>query len=66
MQHLRKLKRIKILDQFLMFFGRDKIGFKFLDDEAHLTLKFLKEGLLDFHQTIEGREKNIREQENFT
>ena len=56
-KNLKRLKRIKILDEFLMFFGRDKIGFKLLDDKEHLTLRFLKGGLLDFHQTIEGREK---------
>jgi len=55
-EHLKKLKGIKILD-FLMFFGRDKIGFKFLDDKEHYTIKFLPEGIIDFHETIEGKEK---------
>ena len=53
----RKIKRIKILDELLLAFGRDKIIFKQMDDAKHLTLSFLKEGILDVHETIEGREK---------
>jgi len=55
-KHLERLKRIKFLNEFLMFFGTDKIGFKFPHDEnkKHYTLKFLREGVLDFHETIEG------------
>lgn len=56
-KHLKKLKRIKIFDWFLMFFGRGKIGFKFLEDKEHYTIKFLKEGIVDFHETVEGKEK---------
>lgn len=55
-EHTRKLKGIKILD-FLMFFGEDKIGFKFLEDKEHYTIKFLPEGIVDLHETIEGKEK---------
>ena len=55
-EHLKKLKRIKILD-FLMFFGRNKIGFKFLEDKVHYTIKFLTDGMVNFHETIEGKEK---------
>jgi hypothetical protein len=56
-KHLKKLKRIKILDEFLMFFGKNKIGFKFPEDKEHFTIKFLTEGMVDFHETIEGKEK---------
>jgi hypothetical protein len=52
----KKLKGIKILD-FLMFFGEDKIGFKFLEDKEHFTIKFLPDGIVDLHETIEGKEK---------
>ena len=55
-QNRKKLKGIKILD-FLMLFGRNKIGFKFLEDKEHYTIKFLPEGIMDFHETIEGKEK---------
>lgn len=57
-EHVKKLKGIKILD-FLMFFGRNKIGFKFLEDKerTHYTITFLPEGIVDFHETIEGKEK---------
>lgn len=40
-----------------MFFGRNKIGFKFLEDEEHFTMKFLSEGIIDFHETVEGKVK---------
>lgn len=57
-EHPKRLKRIKLLDEFLMFFARNKIGFKILDeDKKHYTIKFLPDGVVDFHETIEGKEK---------
>ena len=52
-----KIKRIKLFDKLLLAFGRDKIVFKEMDDVTHLTLRFLKEGILDVHETLEGTEK---------
>lgn len=40
-----------------MFFAQSKIGFKFLEGKEHFTIKFLPEGIIDIHQTIEGKEK---------
>ena len=54
-ERIEKIKRIKILDNFLLFFGKDKIGFKEIDDNKHLTIKFLNEGMVDIHDTIEGK-----------
>jgi len=56
LEGLKKLKGLKILN-FLLFFARSKIGFKFLEDKEHFTIKFLPEGIIDIHQTIEGKEK---------
>ena len=56
-EQLKKLKRIRILDEVLLFFGRNKIGFKSPKDKAHYTIKFLREGIVDFHETIEGKNK---------
>lgn len=54
-ERVEKIKRIKVLNNFLLFFGKDKIGFKETDDKQHLTIKFLNEGMVDIHETIEGR-----------
>src|SRR4030042_753770 len=54
----KKLKRLKITDLFLMFFGTDKLGFKVKDQEnTHYTFKFRDNGILDLHETTEGTEK---------
>ena len=52
----KKIKKLRIFDELLLAFGRNKIIFKQPHDEKHYTLKFL-EGILDVHETIEGREK---------
>ena len=52
----KKIKKLRIFDELLLIFGRNKIIFKQLHDEKHYTLKFL-EGILDVHETIEGSEK---------
>lgn len=54
-ERIEKIKRIKMLDNFLLFFGKNKVGFKEITDKKHLTLKFLNEGLVDIHETIEGK-----------
>ena len=53
----KKIKKLRILDELLLAFGRDKMIFKRMDDVKHFTLKFLKEGILDVHKTMEGRKK---------
>ena len=53
----KKIKRIKIFNELLFALGKSKIIFKETSDVRHLTLSFLKEGILDIHETIEGREK---------
>lgn len=53
----KKIRRIKIVDEILLALGRGKIIFKETSDARHITLSFLKEGILDIHETIEGREK---------
>ena len=53
----KKIKKISILDELLLILGKGKIMFKATDDTKHLTLSFLKEGILDVHETLEGREK---------
>lgn len=54
----QKLKRIKISDLLLLFFGTDKIGFKEKGQEdTHYTFKFRENGILDLHETKEGKEK---------
>ena len=50
-------KKIRIFNELLLAGGRNKIIFKALDSEKHYTLKVLKEGILDVHETIEGRKK---------
>ena len=52
----KKIKKLKIFDELLLIFRRDKIIFKQPHDEKHYTLKFL-EGILDFHETVEAREE---------
>lgn len=52
----KKRKKLRIFDELLLAFGRNKKIFKQPHDEKHYTLKFL-EGILDVHETIEGREK---------
>ena len=52
----KKIKKLRIFDELLLAFGRNKKIFKQPHDEKHYTLKFL-EGILDVHETIEGREK---------
>jgi len=61
----KKIKKIRIFNELLLAFGRNKIIFKQLDDEKHYTMKFLKEGILDVHETIEGKEKRYPRTENF-
>jgi len=56
-EHLKKIKRMKILDDFLLFFGKGKIGFKEPKDMKHFTMQFLKDGIMDLHETTEGKEK---------
>jgi len=51
-----KIKKIRIFNELLLAFGRNKIIFKEPKDEKHYTLKFLEEGMLDVHETIEGKE----------
>lgn len=53
----RKMKRIKILDALLIAFANNKLVFKSLDEAKHFTMLFLKDGILDFHETFEGKEK---------
>jgi len=60
---LKKIKKIRILGEFLIAFGRHKIIFKQPNDEKHYTLNFLEEAIIDFHETIEGREKKYRRAE---
>ena len=55
-EHLEKIKRLKFLNDFLIFFGRDKIGFKELTEKKHYTFKFLEKEILDIHETLEGKE----------
>jgi len=52
----KKIKKLRIFDELLLAFGRNKIIFKQPHDEKHYTMKFL-EGILDVHETIEGREE---------
>ena len=61
----KKIKKLRIFDELLLAFGRDKMIFKRTDDVKHLTLKFLKEGILDVHETMEGREKRYTPLEKF-
>lgn len=62
---LKKIKKIRIFGEFLIAFGRHKIIFKQPDDEKHYTLNFLEEAVLDFHETIEGKEKKYPRTEKF-
>jgi len=52
---LKEIKRMKILDDSLVFFGKGKIGFKEPKDMKHYIMQFLKDGIVDLHETI-GRE----------
>ena len=52
----KKIKKLRIFDELLLIFGRNKISFKKPHDEKHYTL-MLFEGIFDVHETIEGREK---------
>ena len=62
---LKKIKRIKILGEFLIALGRHKIIFKQPYDKKHYTLNFLQAGILDIHETIEGKEKKYPRTEKF-
>ena len=62
---LKKIKKIKIFGEFLIALGRQKIIFKQPDDEKHYTLSFFEEGILNFHETIEGKEKKYPRTEKF-
>ena len=53
----KKIKKLRIFDELLLAFGRRKMILKRTDDSKHLTMSFLKEGILDVHETMEGREK---------
>lgn len=53
----KKIKKLRIFDELLIAFGIHKIIFKGTDDIKHYTLKFSKEGILDIHETMEGKEK---------
>jgi hypothetical protein len=59
-EQLKKIKRMKILDDFLLFFGKGKIGFKEPKDMKHFTMQFLKDGIVDLHETTEGKEKKYQ------
>ena len=61
----KKIKKVRIFRELLLAFGRNKIIFKEKDDTKHFTLKFLKEGILDIHETIEGKEKKYPRTEKF-
>lgn len=57
-----KGKRIRVLDTILIMMMRDKLGFKSpIHDIKHFTLKFRENGILDVHETVEGRVKEYRE-----
>ena len=53
----KKIKKLRIFDELLLAFGRHKMMIKRMNDVKHLTLNFLKGGILDVHETMEGREK---------
>lgn len=53
----KEIKKLRIFDEFLLAFGGDKVIFKEIDDVKHLTLLFLKEGILDIHETLEGKQR---------
>ena len=61
----KEIKKIRIFDELLIAIGRNKIIFKGTDDTKHYTLKFLKERILDVHETIEGKEKKYPRTEKF-
>lgn len=54
---LKKIKKIRIFGEFLIALGRHKIIFKQPYDKKHYTLNLLQAGMLDIHETIEGKEK---------
>lgn len=53
----KKIKKIRIFNELLIAIGKNKIIFKGMDDKKHYTLKVMKEKILDFHETVEGKEK---------
>ncbi len=56
-----KIRKIKLLNEILVAWGRDKLIFKDLDEpKKHYTFKVGKNGTLDFHETVEGSKKKYR------
>ena len=54
----KKIKKVKLFNELLLIGGSNKLIFKAPDDdEKHYTLRVSKEGILDVHETIEGKEK---------
>jgi len=52
-ESLKRIKRIWISDDFLIFLAQSKIGFKEPKGMKHYTMKFLRDGIVDFHETVE-------------
>lgn len=56
-KNAKKLKKLRILDQFLIILANYKILIKEPNEARHFTMKFLEKGIVDVHETLEGRQK---------
>jgi len=58
-KQIRRLRRIKILDEFLIAFSTNKIMLKNLVEDKHYTFSVLGDKKkFDIHETLEGKKKS--------
>lgn len=56
----KKVKRLKIFDEFIIAGGKNKLIFKGPQSKEHTTLKIDEKGIIDIHETEEGKVKKYR------